>query len=334
MIDAMESYDNRQFHMTLWPGVPLTLPPLVPRRGRYQLDPNGLALIGTDGWSDVEHADRREIYLKLYSLDLEDPAAIVAFANDHGTPRSGLVQSAVAGHSWFNGLFDADEDRQLLETVKLHNAPLRMDVTHPDWELIDLVTLDSFRFAARLLCDLTDAWRIVRIDPTFHLTGHWRLPYNTDGETDDRSFATQLLTHGLTPLLARFRPFIMGTPMPEGEEDKEHEAIEAAPDPGVRLEASPSIRFAHLAEFCALELFNHIVASEVYRICRNANCGRLFVLQYGLQKHGMSKRQGVMYCSVLCAQAKAARDYRARKKAASGSTTATRSRLRPKQVRS
>jgi hypothetical protein len=316
----MSSYDNRQFHMTIWPGVALPLPSLLKHRDRYELDATGLALIGTGGWQEVERAERQEIYLKLYAVDLNDPAGILSFARAYGTPSAALVQQALAGHRFFAGLFDEDEDRALLEHVHRHNPSLRerMDPSHPDWELIDIETLNSFRLAARVLGDLTDAWRITRLDPKFDISArHWRLPYNFGGDADAdiRFRAMQLLTDGLTRLLSRFRPFIMATPVPEGEEDEEHEVIEATPGRGVHLEASPSITFAHLAEFCALELFDHIAGSEVYRICENENCSRIFVLQYGAQKHGMSKRQGVKYCSTYCAQAKAARAYRARRKA-------------------
>src|SRR5581483_12490393 len=90
------------------------------------------------------------------------------------------------------------------------------------------------------------------------------------------------------------------------------------------LETAASIPFAHLAEFCALELFNHIAGSEAYRICENDHCRQIFVLQYGRQKHGMSKREGVKYCCKHCAQAKAARDLRARKRAGTAKTRRSR----------
>jgi hypothetical protein len=305
--------------MTIWPGVPLAPPPLHPRRGRYQLDAASLALIGTDGWAQIERADRREIYLKLYSVDLADPSAIVAFASSYGTPSGAFIQSALSGHSWFNGLFDANADLQLLQEVHRRDPSLRrrMEPGEPEWELIDVVTLDSIRFATRLLSDLTDAWRLASLDPTFDSENHrWRLPYRLDGEiADNRFFAMQLLESGLTPLVAGFRPYISGTTVPEGEDDEEHEAVQAAPNGGVFLEAARSMRPTHLAEFCALELFNHIVQAETYRICQNENCSRVFVLQYGRESHGMSKREGVMYCSASCAQAQASRSYRRRQKA-------------------
>jgi hypothetical protein len=130
-----------------------------------------------------------------------------------------------------------------------------------------------------------------------------------------------LLTTGLTSLLAPFHPFVRSTPGPPPEEpppeelEEDGDELDAIQSTGVHTEAARSRAFAHLAEFCALELFNHVAASEVYRRCQNETCRRVFVRQYGRAEQGQTRREGVMYCSYHCAQAQAQRNYRRRRKA-------------------
>jgi hypothetical protein len=314
----VSSADNLRFRMTLWPGVPLPLPPLLPRKETYRLHESGLVLIGTGGSREIGAGARTgEIYLDLYSLDLEDPAAIVAFANEYGTPSGALVHHAVGRSSWFSGLFFPDDDRRVRDRA-LEQDPLLFERSanpdHPEWELTEITTLESVGFAARVLGDLTDAWRIVSADPLLDLSSHkWRLDYPVVARTEEKDFdAFVLLTIGLTPLLARLHPYIQPAP---ASRDVEPQQLEPAhPGPGVDATAATSISFAHVAEFCALELFNHIAGSDVYRKCQNETCGRIFVRQYGRSEHGQSRREGVMYCTRHCAQARAARDYRRRRR--------------------
>jgi hypothetical protein len=314
----VSSHNNLRFRMTLrlWPGAPLALPPLLPGKATYQLHDSGLALIGTGDPLETK-AGRRlgEIYLELYALDLEDKAAIVDFADKYGTPSGGLVHLALAGHSWFKDLFPTHDD-QLAGAVLRSDRELmvRMDPTNPEGELVEITSLESFRFAARILADLTDAWRIVKADPHLEVTSHrWRLDYPEDEQTKASPFfAFHLLTDGLTRLLARVHPYVQP---PSRRLDAEPEEAEEHQSPsGLHIQAARSMAFAHLAEFCALELFNHIAGSEAYRQCENESCRRVFVRQYGRAEHGQSRREGVRYCSRACAQAQAARAYRRRKR--------------------
>jgi hypothetical protein len=307
--------DTRRFRMTIWPGVPLPLPPLLPRRVQYRPHGSGLALVGTGGWVDI--AGRiGEVYLELYDLDLEDDAALIGFANKYGTPSGALVHSALAGHSWFSGLFSPAADLQARDALIATDPALSQ--THDPAQLPEITTLASFRFAAQVLRDLTDAWRIVNADPDLEPSSHrWQLDYPVSGDTMRSGlFALELLTRGLTPLLARFHPYVTPTTSPPDDDSNQGDELEHnLSSTGVLTEAARSLAFAHLAEFCALELFNHAAASEVYRLCANETCRRVFVRQYGRAAAGQTRREGIMYCSYHCAQAQAQRNYRRRRTA-------------------
>ena len=126
----------------------------------------------------------------------------------------------------------------------------------------EVKTLESFRFAAALLRDLSDAWRLANADPALTASAHrWQLDYPVDEDFKlNRFFAVQLLADGLPPLLARFHPYVLMPPASFNDEpEKETEPLdEEAPRQGVLLKAASSLAFVHLAEFCALELYNHI----------------------------------------------------------------------------
>src|SRR4051794_28209176 len=113
----MESYANAQFRMTLWPGAPLLLPPLLGRHATYELHSSGLALVGKGSAAVGPAARLGEVYLDLYAVDLDDPDAILAFANTYGTPSGALVYMALAGHSLFETPFSSTEDARLRETI-------------------------------------------------------------------------------------------------------------------------------------------------------------------------------------------------------------------------
>jgi hypothetical protein len=310
--------------MTLWPGVPLQLPPFPQRRAEYQLHDSGLAVIGTGDWLDVRGRDARlgEVYLELSTRDLDDPAELLAFARKYGTLSGSLVHHALAGISWFSGLFTPPADH------RARNALIESDpALQPDWglQVAEVTTVESFRFAAALLHDLTDAWRLANADPALTSSSHrWQLNYPVNEDTKrNRFFALQLLAAGLPPLLTRLHPYVRLTPAepddpakPDDEPAEEAEVLdEVAQHEGVLLQAASSLAFVHLAEFCALELYNHIAGAEVYRQCENETCRRPFVRQYGRAVQWQTRREGVKYCDSYCAQAQAARMYRRRKRA-------------------
>src|SRR3954451_8156651 len=112
----MTSYGTPRFHMTVWPGIPLPLPRLLPRRAEYRIDDSGRAVIGQSDWLDVR-GRLGEVYLELAGAGVGDAAQMVAFASTYGTPSGELVYRDLPGHSWFADLFalaEASTTRQAL----------------------------------------------------------------------------------------------------------------------------------------------------------------------------------------------------------------------------
>jgi hypothetical protein len=276
------------------------------------LDTTGAGLVGEPTPARVE--SRHEIYLRLYDLDLEDPQQILEFANSYGALQPALMpelpRPAGVSSQYSRAREQAEIKRIVASDTAVHRA---LDPDQPDWpqsfEPLQIVPLTSFRFAARCLRDLTAAWRLLS-DQSDSRRTHWEAHPAIEANT---SAAYLLLTGGLTPLLNRISPYVL----PASDEDSSEEP---PPERGndrrpTTLRQSRALPHPLLHEFCALELYNHIAGQELYRTCRNANCGRSFVRQYGRAEHGQSRRQGVLYCSHACAQATAQRDYRRRKRA-------------------
>jgi hypothetical protein len=69
---------------------------------------------------------------------------------------------------------------------------------------------------------------------------------------------------------------------------------------------------AGLYSAMCLQLANHLAEEAIARRC--AQCGRPFVRQLGGAAAGQYRTEGVLYCTPQCARAKAAREYRRRKK--------------------
>jgi hypothetical protein len=272
------SYDQAPFRITVWPPK-IELPPIGLRN--YELDPANGALI-----FDLPHTLKRshgEIYLALYALDLDSADAILAFANQYGH---------LGGLDMLDSLEQQQRvlrtypDEAISESQRAAALPAAGDR--------DLEVLEEFRFAARLLRDLTSAWRVVsgQASPdaiTWHYTQ----------ESSHRE-ARALLRH-LSPLLRGLHPTL----------DLMDRLDDAASDAPTTAQA-PSTRWANLYEICAAELFNHIANETDYKTCANETCQKLFVRQRGRAIHGQHRTTGVMYCSSNCARAQNQRAYRRR----------------------
>lgn len=64
-----------------------------------------------------------------------------------------------------------------------------------------------------------------------------------------------------------------------------------------------------------LELADHVLADDPYRICANETCGRLFSVQEGRSRYGGHRTDNLKYHTPACKDAQAAREYRRRKAA-------------------
>lgn len=308
------------FRITVWPGVPLQLPPFT-RRASYRLDVSGAALIGS-GEAEAVGGRQGEIYLRLYDLDLTDADAILAFANTYGALLGWFVHDQLRGRSHFDGYDPAANTSQVEAVIRADQDVRRcLDPTQPDWpssfEPLEVTPLTTFAFAAHCLRDLTTAWRLLSKDRTLKAKrARWELQPDTPVTGE---WALFLLTHGLQPLLTRFHPFVHSAHPPDGDGDDKARHLndprpKAVPLGGLVLEQAAGLGNAQLHEILALELYNHIAGKRFYRRCQNERCGKLFVRQYGRAVHRHSRREGVLYCSASCAQAQAQRAYRRRKK--------------------
>lgn len=154
-------------------------------------------------------------------------------------------------------------------------------------------TLDEFRFAARCIRDLFEAWRLIRRDiepPDLRL----QLPY-FDVSSED---ATRLLTRGLNAGLVNLHPRL------------EPHTVEGTKTAG--LWPTPC-----LYEICCLELYTHIVSNAVHRHCANERCQKLFVRKELGARHRRARTKGLKFCSDRCADAQHQRESRARRALAS-----------------
>lgn len=72
---------------------------------------------------------------------------------------------------------------------------------------------------------------------------------------------------------------------------------------------------ATLYAVCGLELADHILAGDPWRVCANETCGRLFSVQEGRSRYGTHRTDNLKFHSPACKDAQAAREYRRREAA-------------------
>jgi hypothetical protein len=257
--------------------------------GSYELDASGSALL----MKPPERVQRPtgETYLALHAVDLDDSQAILAFANNHAHLAGFEMDARYKDEAL---ILRSDLDTA---TVESQRRTLREEAPAPS-DVLDFEPLEEFRFAARILRDLTSAWLVVSGQADIaSVTWCWT-PYGGHGE------ARALLRSYLSPLLRGLHPRL-DVDLAGGLEDGNWEA------PFISMQEEHR-RLACLFEVCAAELYNDIVAQTEYKTCANERCGRLFVLQHGRAVHGQHRTSGVKYCSPACARAQNQRNYRRR----------------------
>lgn len=295
------------------------------------LVPPPKVILGLDDATDRARPDG-ETYLALLALDLHDKAAILEFVNTYGLLRGGEAYSDVNGWARFvrklsprrEQVRKRDALRRHLATATDRRATAALRALDIEGDLQELLvihdyteSLAEFLFAAGVLRDAAQAWRVLReeLDPRMF---HWFS--STRDEPVDSTHDVMGLLHSILPhLLSHFGPNIeIRTTFPEnwprGAKGVEQMFTAKLSPPEVTHAAGPSC--APLYQICALELYNHIAENAEYRICANETCRKLFVHQSGTAQYGQYRSKGVLYCSNLCARAQAQRQLRRRQAAA------------------
>jgi predicted RNA-binding Zn ribbon-like protein len=290
------TYDDPRFRITPFPGnSPYPHPPVVPWPMGWQIEAGvlrpdeGAPRRRVDGASEPGPiVEAGEIYLELTRVDLEDEDAILTFVerfgalgirhNDFelvmGVPRFAAIRGALE-RAW-----SPKED------------PLRL--------LRAEESLSDFRYGARIVRDMVNAWRVLRDS---HGAVEWEsIPHGMEvidldeGEhLNGQHAAAIFLEHALNSGLRSWHPRIV-----RGDFGSDPSQLIGFDEP--------------LYATCCLELYNHLVEHAEYRRCENPTCRRLFVHQRGRSQANQRRTTGVIYCSAWCGRAVAQRRYRRRKK--------------------
>jgi hypothetical protein len=276
-----------------------------------------------------------EIYLQLFTLDLEDEAAIGAWVTefdvldvqaqswnergddpighpypklqhyplfDPGDDQTDLAEDGV----WWARVVERESD-EIRAAGGFGPAQLQHDQTFKP------VTVEEFRWAVWCLRDLARSYWCLSTaaDPS---TLTWDNPlisssfsaeYKEQGvqswwdEWEMRWFLSRTLRTGLEG----FTPRLI---------DSEVVAMR-----GRQRTVALSEEFAaslDLFAVCCLELFNHVAEGAVYKTCGNEPCGRWFVRQQGRSTHDQRRSHGVRFCSYRCARAHTQREYNRRRR--------------------
>lgn len=292
----MASPIKSRLRMTVWPSRPLPPIKILHHLGPYCLHGDVLKLdLAQAAFPEIEIPD--ELYLReLRDIDLDDPEAIVAFTNTFGR----------LGHSSVSKQLQAGQDGSLdPQRIGLlgHRPPDETSLPWPDWfrEIDESNHLEPFGVAE---IRLVNEWGLQHVD-TFRA---WALSFRHIADVVARDTKGNATTDELVAvaavldkLLEPFYPSVIG------------------PDPTLIDDYAPHDPFAdrmpRLENILALQVFNHIAAGDIYRVCGNEKCLRRFVHQQGRSQSGRHRGTGVIYCSRNCADSQASLEYRRRRKA-------------------
>ena len=290
--------EQRRFGMTAWPG---TLPPITRVIGfsPYRLDGDLLKL--DLGAAMVTHEIPDELYLReLFELDLSNEDAVLAFIHLYG--RLGHPAQPVRRAK--GGEVVHAPDGQVIRELGV-DLPNNKDLPWDDWwtevdnSVEDLGKVEKGLFFQDGLqhIDTFRGWALAFKRLTRLYQNH-QMRQASASEMD-------MLGRILTDLLRPFAPVL------DVVEIADAEAKDWSPFRDTYL--AP-----RLENVLALQIFDHIAATDVYQMCANENHGGLFVRQRGRAEVGQYRTRGVLYCSRACAQAQSSRNYRLRKKEVEG----------------
>ena len=276
-------------------------------------------------WEREEQSGRGETYLRLAEIDLDDDDQVLDFASTFGFLDIRALDPPRLSRQWW-GNARAVEPPVPLRALRFYpgfgdhsrhaslDGTLREEVlrsseaarrTAPVWLVAE--TIEEFRWAARAICDLRQAWRCLRdgLDPR---EVDWRNP-RLPGAALDRGHADWLVAEFFERTL---RDALAGFSLRVWLVDS---ATERA---ALRAHTRPEPPDVTLYEVMCLELFRHIAEDASYKRCANPSCGHVFVRQEGGAMHGQSRMTGVKYCTRTCASAVAQRRYRTKRRARPG----------------
>jgi hypothetical protein len=163
-------------------------------------------------------------------------------------------------------------------------------------------TLEEFRWGARAIRDLYNAWLCLRdgLDPRTIEWANSRMPA-PDADLGRSAWAvSEFFERTMREALEGFSPRMW--------------LVDVATDrPSLNAVRTPAPTDVTLFEILTLELFRHIAEDASYKRCANETCRRTFVRQDGGAAYGQSRMTGVLYCSRSCANTVAQRKHRQRR---------------------
>ncbi len=336
---------SARFHITIWPGAQIPVPPVSAGGEVELLDADGSKggpFLVIEGGREPR-VPPEELYLReIQELDVEDVGEFAAFTAKYG-------RLGASGWGEVPGLYG-----NLLHSRVRNQIDKKRDSYFDSyegdlflWSTHDLIPLEEIALHVHLLRDLTRVWEYHKGLLSFDdVVSSWenRLWYilrpepelTPEEEAEQEQAYRRALEEedgiGEEERALRVRRFLEEQTQPIIDRPEEpadlymflHEFLAAGlsdfharpiiykvQDDGTSVEFLEERPQVSLYGALCLQLANHIVEEAVYHKCEK--CGRLFVRQRGGAKFGQHRMKSVLYCSPECARAKAQQEYRKNK---------------------